>query len=102
MPKTFKILIGLAAVLLMGWVWHAPMHRGDGFVRAIEGQARAAVRAEGLPGVDVRLGRAPLSRNATLSGPADDFQRHGMGSEMGLSGRVAEVDGVGGVRWADE
>jgi hypothetical protein len=102
LSRTWKILIGLAAVLVMGWIWHGPMGRGALFVDALEAQAKAVVAQAQLPGVTVRLGHDPLSRNATLAGPADDFQRHGMKDELGLSGRVDGVDGVGGVRWADE
>ena len=68
----------------------------------LEAGARAAVAREDLPGIDVRLDRRPLARNATLSGPANDFQRNGMGSAPGLTGRVAAIEGMGGVRWADE
>jgi hypothetical protein len=46
--------------------------------------------------------RAPLARAATLAGPADDFQRNGMGSQKGLTQMVADVPGVAVVRWADE
>jgi hypothetical protein len=97
-----KLLIGLSATILMGWVWHGPMGNGAKLIDAIEGNAKAAVAGAGLPGIEVRLDRDPLSRRAILSGPADSFQRQGMGSEPGLTGIVAGVKGVGSVRWADE
>jgi hypothetical protein len=102
MTRSVKILIGLAAVLLMGWIWHGPMGRGAAFVDALEAEAKDVVAYAELPMIKVRLGRDPLSRNATLSGPADDFQRHGMKDEPGLGGRVGLIDGIGGVRWVDE
>ncbi|MEA3063000.1 MAG: hypothetical protein QOJ94_2781 [Sphingomonadales bacterium] len=102
MSRAVRALIGLAAVLLMGWIWHGPAGRGEMFVDAVEARARAVVAQAQLPGVGVRLERHPLSRNAILSGPADDFQRHGMADEPGLSGRVAAVSGLGGVKWSDE
>jgi hypothetical protein len=102
MSRTAKILIGLAATLLMGWVWHGPLGHGEMFVDAVEKHARIIVDYGQVPGVTVHLGHNPLSRNATLSGPADEFQRHGLKDEPGLSGRVATADGIGGVRWSDE
>ena len=52
---------------------------------------QAVVRDAAIPGVAVRLGRDPLSRAAFLSGPANDFQREGMGQLPGLNGRVGAV-----------
>jgi hypothetical protein len=102
MPKTAKFLIGLAATLLLGWLWHGPLGNGARFIDSVERQANADVAATGLAGIEVRLGRDPLSRTATLSGPANDFQRRGMGSQPGLTRIVAATNGVGAVRWADE
>jgi hypothetical protein len=102
MPRLLRTLTGLAAVLLMGWLWHGPAGRGETFVDAVEARARAVVAQAQLPGVSVTLDHHPLSRNAILSGPADQFQRHGMVDEPGLTGRVAEVSGIGGVKWSDE
>lgn len=50
----------------------------------------------------MRLDRRPLARNATLSGPANDLQREGLGSQYGISDYVRDVEGIGSVRWADE
>ncbi len=36
-----------------------------------------------MPGVGVSFPRAPLSRTAVLAGPANDFQRNGMGEMPG-------------------
>ena len=102
MTRPVKILIGLLAVLLLGWIWHGPMGRGAAFVDSLEREAKDVVAYAELPGISVRLGRDPLSRNAVLSGPANDFQRHGLRDEPGLVGRVALIDGIGNVRWSDE
>jgi hypothetical protein len=101
MQPAMKILIGLAATLAMGWINHGPLGQGEALIDGIEANARAAVAEAGLPGVEVRLGRDPLSRVVTLSGPADDFQREGMGGLPGLNERVAAVDGVSRVEWAN-
>ncbi len=101
MPAYLKFLIGLAAVLLMGWIGHGPMGGGAALVDRLEGEAKAAVARTEVPGVDVRLGREPLSRRATLSGPADAFQREGQGSLKGLNDVVGEIEGISGVDWAN-
>jgi len=102
MSAGVKFLIGLVAVLVMGWVWHGPIGNGARFVDTIESRAEAAVAATSLSGIRVQLGREPLNRHATLSGAADQFQRQGMGSQPGLTGMVGAVEGVGSVGWSDE
>ena len=101
MSAGVKFLIGLIAVLLMGWVNHGPLGQGEALIDHLESQARAAVTASEVPGIEVRLGRDPLSRTATLSGPANDFQREGMGQFPGLNDRVNGIEGIAGVRWTD-
>jgi hypothetical protein len=102
MTRPVKLLIGLAAILLMGWIWHGPAGRGEAFAEGLDAGARAAVAATELPGIQVRLARHPIRRVAILSGPADDVQRHGMGSQMGLDGYVSAVPGIAGVHWTDQ
>jgi hypothetical protein len=102
MNNPVKLLIGLVAVLAMGWIWHGPAGRGEAFARALEAEAQAAVAATELPGIQVRLARDPIRRVAILSGKADDLQRRGMGSQPGLDGYVGDVPGISGVHWADE
>ena len=102
MSPMLKFLIGLAAVVLMGWAHHSALGNGAAFIDRIEAQAKQTVAAAQVPGVDVRLGREPLSRLATFSGDADAFQREGQGELKGFNDRVREVAGVSGVRWPDE
>lgn len=102
MPGAVKLLIGLALVLAAGWAWHGPLGQGRKLIDDLEAQARDGVARAELPGISVRLDRHPLSRNATLSGPANDLQREGLGSQMGVSDYVRAVEGIGAVRWADE
>ena len=101
MPAMVKFLIGLAAVILMGWIYHGPLGHGEALVDRLEAQARQAVAAGEVPGIEVRLGRNPLSRTATLSGPANDYQREGMGQFPGLNDRVRAIPGISDVRWAN-
>ena len=102
MKAPVKTLIGLAAALTMGWLWHGPAGQGEKLVAALESQARTAAADAELPGITVRLQRDPLSRSAIVSGPANDLQREGLGSQMGVKDYVRNVDGIAGVRWDDE
>lgn len=99
MGRSVKLLIGLAVALAAAWVGHGPLGQGAAFVDRTEALARTKVREAGVPGVDVRLGRDPLSRTAILSGPANDLQRNGIGDLPGLTQRVADVPGVASARW---
>jgi hypothetical protein len=96
-----KLLVGLAAALAAGWVAHGPLGQGAAFADQVEARAKAVVQAAGIPGVEVRLIRDPLSRHAVLSGRANDFQREGLGNLPGLDQRVAEVPGISGISWND-
>jgi hypothetical protein len=101
MSSFVKFLIGLIAALLIGWLWHGPLGNGAALIAALDAQAQAVVKDAELPGVAVAMDSDPLARNATLSGPADDFQRNGMGSQPGLTGMVQAIEGMSAVRWAD-
>lgn len=101
MPTALKMTIGLLLTLIASWAWHAPLGHGDRLLDRLQAQAEQGVAATELPGIEVRLSRDPLARTATLSGPADEIQREGLGSQMGISDHVRAVDGVADVRWAD-
>jgi hypothetical protein len=101
MSATVKFLIGLAAVLLMGWIYHGPLGNGAALIDTLEGAARTAVARTEVDGIDVRLSRRPLARVATLSGPANQFQREGQGNLKGLNDVVGEIEGISSVDWAD-
>jgi hypothetical protein len=102
MSPAVKLLIGLAATLLMGWLWHGPAGNGARLIDGLEQGARKAVAQSELPGISVAMDRAPLARNATVSGQADRVQREGLGSGLGVLDFVREVEGVHGVRWSDD
>jgi hypothetical protein len=102
MPRLLKFAIGLLAVLLMGWMWHGPLGRGEAYAARLEAGARTAIAPLGMQGVALRLPRDPIRRTAILSGPADRIQREGLGSEWGLNDYVRDVPGIAGVHWADQ
>jgi hypothetical protein len=102
MGRSAKLAIGLLSVLLMGWIYHGPLGRGQALVDMLEVQGRAAVAGTNLKGITLRMHRAPLARVALLDGPADALQREGLGSQPGVSDDVRAVPGMGSVRWRDE
>lgn len=102
MSAIVKFAIGLAAALAAAWLWHGPGGGGGRLVDRLETQAKAYVAQARLAGVSVRLERAPLSREAILSGTANDLQREGLGSQYGVKDYARAVEGIGGVRWDDE
>jgi hypothetical protein len=99
MPKAAKFLIGLAAALLAAWIGHGPLGQGEAFVDGLDARAKAEIHKVEMDQVHVRFERDPLRREAILSGPADRFQREGLGQFPGLNGRVEAVPGVSGVCW---
>ncbi len=101
MSPMVKLLIGLGSALAAGWIGHGPFGQGEAFAGRLEAQARTVVHKAALPGVGVRIARDPLSRQAILSGPADDFQREGLGQFPGLNDRVRAIPGISGVRWEE-
>ncbi|HEX8640287.1 MAG TPA: hypothetical protein VF704_03930 [Allosphingosinicella sp.] len=94
-----KFLIGLGASLLAGWIAHGPLGQGEAFVSGLERQAADVVRRSELTTVQVRFPRDPLSREAILSGTANDFQREGQGLFPGINDRIRDMAGVSGLHW---
>jgi len=94
MGKGVKLLIGLAIALAAAWIGHGPLGQGAASSDRPNRSPKRRWRAADVPGVDVRLGRDPLSRAAILSGPANDFQRNGIGDLPGITQRVADVPGI--------
>ena len=101
MPKFVKFLIGLAAALAAGWISHGPLGRGEMFVNQLESDLQLVIANANLPGVTGRVQREPLARTAILSGPADQFQRDGMGSMPGINRRVLTVPGMARYEWTN-
>lgn len=102
MAPAYKAIIGLLLALAAGWIWHAPLGHGERLIDRLQGEAEQGVAKAELPGLKVSLSRDPLARVATLSGPANDLQREGLGSQKGISDFVRDVDGIADVRWTDE
>jgi hypothetical protein len=101
MPKVVKLLTGLVAALIAGWVSHGPLGQGKAFIDGLQAAAEAELREAAVPRVTVRFARDPLQREAILIGNANDYQREGMGLYPGLNDRMRAIAGVSGVRWDD-
>ena len=101
MPKLVKFLIGLAAALSAGWISHGPLGRGEQFIDRMEADLQAILRIVNLPGVSGRMQREPLARAAILSGPANQFQREGTGSLLGIDERVMLIPGMARFEWTN-
>lgn len=102
MPPVLKATLGFLLALAAAGIWHGPLGNGERLIGRLEAEAKAEVAKAELPGIEVSLARNPLARAAILSGPADDLQREGLGSQKGLSDYARDVEGVSGVRWTDE
>ncbi len=101
MPKVLKFLIGLAAALAAGWISHGPLGRGAALVDRLDADLQAVIASFKLPGIVGRMQREPLARTAILSGPADQFQREGMGSLPGIDERVLAIPGMARIEWTN-
>lgn len=93
--RRMTLLAGIAAMLALGALWHAPAGAAGRFASAIETGSRQTLDAFEMVQVRSQLERNPLTRTLVLSGPADDFQR----SE--LVRILNELPGVGQVRWSN-
>jgi hypothetical protein len=102
MPPVLKATIGLLLALAAAGIWHGPLGYGERLIDRLQSDAEAGIAKSELPGIKVSLHRDPLARAARLSGPANDLQREGLGSQKGVSDYVRDVEGMGDVRWADE
>lgn len=93
MNRASIFVLGIAAVIGLTWLWHAPLGAGERFAGGVEAAARTQLDHDEMVRVQARLERHPLSRRLILSGPADDFQRGE------IKRRLELLPGVGEVRW---
>lgn len=97
-----KSMIGLGAALAVGAIAHWPAGLGDGMISRLEAEGQALVAGLGVPGVTMTMQRSPLlARTAILTGPANRFQREGMGSMPGIDRRLLAIPGMRRVEWTN-
>ena len=93
MSRRQILLMGIAAVLAEGALWHGPLGAGERLARQSEVAARRTLDHYELPMIQAHMQRGPLTRRLILSGPADAFQR------AELVRILDEMPGVLEVRW---
>ena len=101
MSPKLKLLIGLSAALVAGWISHGPVGRGEAFAASLDAKANEAIRSAELPGVRARMQRDPIARVVVMTGNANDFQREGMGQLPGINDRIGAIPGIASIRWDD-
>jgi hypothetical protein len=101
MSPRLKLMIGLSAALVAGWISHGPVGRGEAFAAMLDAKANEEIRLAELPGVRARMQRDPIARVAVMTGNANDFQREGMGQLPGINDRIGAIPGIASVRWDD-
>lgn len=101
MKREWRLPAGILAALLLAWIAHGPLGHGQGLTSRIDAAAQNVLDYAGVPGVTAAVQQAPLARVVTLAGPANAFQRDGMGGYPGITGRMEAIPGVAKVRWAD-
>ena len=88
------LIMGIAATLILTWLWHGPGGAGERFAAQVERAARVQLDRDEMVHVLARLERDPLTRQLILSGPADDFQRRE------IKRRMEALPGVGKAEWS--
>ena len=86
--------VGAAASLAASLLWCGPLGAANAFSARVERNAGQALEYYEMTQVTARLLRRPLSRDLTLAGPADDFQRSELVRLFG------QLPGVNGVSWS--
>ena len=93
MNRTFILVLGIAASLGFGALWHGPLGAGSAIVGRAELLARQTLDHYEMTPVKARFERRPLTRSMILTGPADSFQR------AEIVRILSDVPGVAEVRW---
>jgi hypothetical protein len=101
MSRISKFLIGLATALVVALAAYWPLGMGQAFADRLEAGARIMLARADVEGITVRMKSAPLARTALLTGPANRFQREGMGSLPGINARILAVPGMSRVEWTN-
>ena len=105
MSRWLKLLIGLALTLLVAWLITGPLGAGNAYVNLLQQRADFVLRISEVPGIQAKIGRAPLTRTVFMCGPTVPFQRNGTlnwersNDLPGLDGRMLEVGGISAVVW---
>lgn len=106
MSRWLKLLIGLLVSLVIGWLFCGPLGRGAAYADLLQTRADFVLRISGVPDLQARIGRSPLTRTVFMCGRTGDFQRNGTTDFQGtandlpgLEGRMLQVGGIAAVVW---
>ena len=106
MSRWLKLLMGFLATLAIGWLLYGPLGQGEAYATLLQQRADYVLRISGVPDIQARIGRAPLTRTVFMCGHTVEFQRNGtttwQGSANdfpGLDGRMLQVGGISSVVW---
>lgn len=93
--KWLALDVAILIAVLLSLVWSGPLGGGRQFIDSVEPAARKTLDYYEMTQVTARLGRAPLTRELILEGPADNFQRSELVRVM------SQEPGVSGATWKD-
>lgn len=106
MSRWLKLLIGFLATLVIGWLLYGPLGQGEAYANLLQRRADLVLRISGVPDLQAKIGRAPLTRTVFMCGPTVEFQRNGTTTWQGgandfpgLDGRMQQVGGISTVVW---
>jgi hypothetical protein len=92
--RRLTLIVGASLAIAAAALWHGPLGAADRFSARVERGARQSLDYYEMASVTAQLHHHPLSRELTLAGPADDFQR----SE--LVRVLDQLPGVSSVSWS--
>ena len=91
MGKRTLFLLGVAATLAVGALWHGPLGAGARLAARMEARTQQLLVEWDMTQVRGKVAQGPLRREVLLSGKADDFQR---GELKRLVGMLPGVEAV--------
>ncbi len=93
MNRMSILVIGIAASLGFGALWHGPLGAGEALAGRAELLARQTLDHYEMTRVSAQFKRRPLTRSMFVAGPADGFQR------AEIVRILSDVPGVAEVSW---
>ncbi len=91
MGKRTLFLVGIAATLAVGALWHGPFGAGARLAARMEARTQQLLVDWDMTQVHGKVVQAPLRREVILSGKANDFQRGELKRLVGLLPGVEAV-----------
>ena len=106
MSRWLKLLIGFLAAFAVSWLLYGPLGQGEAYANLLQQRADYVLQHSGVPNLQARIGRSPLTRTVFLCGPTVEFQRNGTlawqggaSDYPGLDGRMPMIGGISRAVW---